>query len=392
VGALKVLVLYNRYRHHVHGEEVVVGNQVQTLRRYGVDALLHTHTSEGLQDSILKRCAAGAASLYNPLSQLRVEKMLASWRPDVLHVHNLYPWISPSALVAATRKRVPVVMTVHHYGLTCPVLTHFRDGKVCTACVGSREFNCVRHNCRGSAIESAVYALRSTIARRFRFFLDRVTVFVALSGFAKEQLVAAGFPRERIAVQPNMIGATQELSEAENRDYVGYVGRITPEKGVDTLCEVALAVGLPLRVAGDASGWPKLVHANQDRVQFVGVLRGERLAQFYRGARFIVVPSRWWEVCPMVVLEAMSHGCPVIGARVGGLPELIEHNSSGLLFEAGDTQTLGKYMRLLWNDRTLRQRLAREANRCLADRFGEQRYVRDLLAIYRQACEGAIVA
>ena len=382
---MKVLIVYNRYRHRVHGEEVVVDTSMQLLRDHGVDVSLHVRSSEGLEHSPWNKLLAGVAGIYNPASRRRLSAELKARRPDVVHAHNLYPWISPAALIAAKRADVPVVMTVHHYGLTCPVLTHFRHGHVCTDCVTSNELSCVRNNCRDSHIESALYALRAAVARRMRWFLDHVSVFIALSEFSKRQLVAAGFPAERIVVRPNMVNVMAAPPAFTEGDYVAYAGRITYEKGVDLLCDAARTANLPLRIAGDASGWPHLQNKHADHVKFEGVLRDAALDSFYRNARMLVVPSRWWEVCPLVVLEAMNMGVPVLAARTGGLPEMIEDGVSGVLFAPGQRSDLVGKMRELWNDAPLRRRCVDAARIRVAEKYGAETYFSDLMSIYSLA-------
>jgi len=389
---MKVLLVYNRYRHRVHGEEVVVDSTLQLLRERGVDASLHVRSSEGLADAGLKKAAAAIASIYNPASRRRLSAELATLRPDVVHAHNLYPWISPSALIAAKRAGVPVVMTVHHYGLTCPVLTHFREGRPCTDCLTGSEFSCVRHNCRNSIVESSLYALRTAVARRMRWFMDHVAVFIALSEFSKRQLVSAGFAADRIMVRPNMLNPLTSAgtnTPVAGGGYVAYIGRITVEKGVDLLCDAANRANLPLRVAGDTSGWPGLTAKYDRGVEFDGILHGEALISFYRNARFVVVPSRWWEVCPLVVLEAMHLGVPVLAARIGGLPEMVEDGVSGLLFEPDNCRDLADKMQRLWNDAPLRSRLIAAAQHRIRQKYDAAPYFSDLMSIYSRARENS---
>src|SRR5262249_4100438 len=158
--------------HRVHGEEAVVDNTTRLLQVAGVDVVSFTRSAEDLPKATFGKLAAGLTGIYNPLTQRQLSVRLRKERPDVVHAHNLYPWISPSALVAANRAGVPTVMTIHHYGLTCPVLTHFRRGAVCEDCVTGSESRCVRHNCRNSVVESVAYALRAVVARKMQWFRD----------------------------------------------------------------------------------------------------------------------------------------------------------------------------------------------------------------------------
>lgn len=386
---VKLLVVYNRYRHRVHGEEFVVENTNRLLRERGAEVAMFTRSSEGLEHSRWDQIRAGAASIYNPVTRRQLAAALQAHRPDVVHVHNLYPWISPSALVAARDAGIPVVMTVHHYGMTCPVLTHYRDGHPCVACPTHGVARCVLNNCRHSIGQSTIYAIRSAVAQHMRWFTDDVTTYIALSEFAKAQLVGAGFASERIAVRPNMINMTPAMPPADfdrSGDYVAYVGRLTVEKGVDLLCDASAIAGLPLRIAGDATHWPG-ARSPPQAVSYQGVLLGEQLHDFYRGARFIVVPSRWWEVCPLVVLEAMNLGVPVIAARIGGLPEMVSDGVTGLLFTAGNSNDLARQMLHLWHNPEMRQRFARAGRQRLEEKYGAGPYVDDLLTIYSRAVQ-----
>jgi glycosyltransferase involved in cell wall biosynthesis len=173
-------------------------------------------------------------------------------------------------------------------------------------------------------------------------------------------------------------------------NYVAYVGRITFEKGVDILCDAARISGLPVHVAGDISGWPELatLHSGSAAIVFRGVLQGGELEAFYRDARYLVVPSRWWEVCPIVVLEAMNYGCPVLAAEAGGLPELVDDGHTGVLFKRGDHVDLANKMRGLWDNESLRTRISAAARASVCARFSEHPYRADLLAIYQRAIAG----
>jgi glycosyltransferase involved in cell wall biosynthesis len=382
---MKIMVVYNSYRHRVHGEQVVVDTTNRLLLDAGHDVRLFSSSSEGLSQTRMKQLLAAAAGVYNPRSERRLFKKLCAFRPDVVHMHNLYPWISPSALVSASRTGTPSLFTVHHYGLTCPILTHFRSGNICTACLSTGEGSCIRNNCRGSLLESGAYALRAFAARKMRWFLDRVVIFIALSQFAKNQLVSAGFPESKIAVRPNMVRLAPATIVDRRGDYVAYVGRVTPEKGVDLLCEAAARSKLPLAIAGDATGWPELTRIYSSQVTFRGILRGPTLERFYRNARFLVVPSRWWEVCPIVALEAMNFGCPVLAANVGGLPEIVDEGRAGVLFQSGDSVDLAEKMGRLWEDNDLRVRVASAAKLRVETKYSERPYLEDLLAIYQRA-------
>jgi glycosyltransferase involved in cell wall biosynthesis len=387
---MKLLQVYNDYRSNCGGEKTVVHMIASLVEKHGGTARLVTRTSKGLDNSLPAKIRGFVGGTYNPRARREMARILDSERPDVVHVHNLYPLFSPSVLVACRRAGLPVVMTHHNYVLTCPTVGHLHKGRVCEKCQGGREHWCVLQNCRGNLAESAAYALRSAVARKLRFFHDNVTVHMVLSNFAKRRLVRAGFEESRIAVLPNMVEFTSEAVERtrEAGSYVAYSGRMAAEKGVEVL--LAAAAQLPevaFRLAGDGPLLEALQRSAPPNVRFVNRLDRAEMTSFYRGARFLVTPSLWFEGCPLVVSEAMSHGLPVIASRIGGLPEFVDEGETGLLFEPGNSEELTQKIRLLWdNPQRCRQMGAAGREKAIRE-YGETIYYQRLMAIYDRASQ-----
>jgi glycosyltransferase involved in cell wall biosynthesis len=385
-NALKLLQVYNEYRSLCGGEGTVVQAIAALVERRGGTARLLTRSSKGIDQSLSQKVRAFASGIYNRAAYDEMAKTLAADRPDVVHVHNLYPWFSPSVLVACRRAGVPVVMTAHNYLLTCPITNHLYRGRVCEKCFGGREYWCVLRNCRGNRAESLAYAVRSFTARKLRFFHRYVTVLIVLSDFAKQRLIAAGFDARRIVVLPNMVELGPEHNGAPPGTYAAYAGRVTTEKGVDLLLDAAARLpDVTLRLAGDERLAAGLMSAAPPNAQFVGRLGPQQIADFYRGARFLVVPSKCYEGCPLVVSEAMSHSLPVIASRMGGLPELIDDGQTGLLFEPGNLDQLTDKIRLLWQDPDLCRRMGAAGREKASREYSEDAYYRRLMSVYENA-------
>lgn len=385
---MKLLQVYNDYRTFCGGEGTVVQMIDALLKKHGVEAELLTRSSKGLDQSFVAKIRAFFSGIYNRSSYRDMVKRLRADRPDVVHVHNLYPLISPSVLVACRHEGVPVVMTSHNYMLTCPVVNHLHQGSVCEKCVGGREYNCLLQNCRGNRAESLAYMTRSIVARKFRWFRDYVTIHIMLSEFAKRRLVKEGFDGERIVVLPNMVELSHHSQDRAPGNYVAFSGRMMPEKGVDVLLEAARRLpDVPFRLAGDGSILDELKAVAPPNVQFMGRLGPKEMAAFYREARFLVVPSKWFEGCPLVVSEAMSHGLPVVASRIGGLPEFVEEGTTGYLFEPGNAGELTDRIRSLWADPEHGQRLGEAGRQKAIREYDEQRYYERLMSIYHRAIE-----
>lgn len=275
-------------------------------------------------------------------------------------------------------------MTCHDFRLTCPVATHLSQGLECTRCARGATHWCALNNCRGNVAESIAYAVRGAIAHTFSLFRENVSVFITPSAMLRDHMVRlGGFDANQFVVVPNMVDTVEEPCDPGTGSYVAYAGRVAPEKGVDTLLEAAAICGLPLHVAG-AHG-PGGLNTHGANVIWRGVLGSASLAAFYRGARFVVTPSRWREAFGLVAAEAMMHGLPVVASRMGALPELVEDGQTGLLFETGDANALAESMASLWHDTERCRRMGRAARAKALKAYTSAKYYKNLLRVYEHA-------
>jgi glycosyltransferase involved in cell wall biosynthesis len=274
-------------------------------------------------------------------------------RPDVVNVHNLYPFISPAALRECKKAGIPVVMTIHNFRLMCPTGLFMRYGKPCELCLQKgNEWGCVRYNCEQSILKSVGYAARNAVARIKRHYLDCVDVFACITDFQRQKLIAAGFPKEKLTVIPNSIDLVGDRDSNTEGSYIAYSGRISWEKGVDLIMEVARRhPKLQFRLAG-AVREKELVENLPENVSLMGYLSGEELNRFYNGAKFFVMASRWYEGFPMTILETAQFGKPMVAPDHGGFTEIIGKGGDaiGRLFIPGDIDSLEKEVVGLWNN------------------------------------------
>jgi glycosyltransferase involved in cell wall biosynthesis len=327
---------------------------------------------------------AFVGGLYAAGAVREFEEVLRARRPDLVHVHELYPLISPWILPRCTRAGVPVVMTCNDFRLSCPVATHYLRGEACYRCVGGREYWGVLRNCRDSVPESVAYSLRNASARVFGLF-DNVDRFIAISDFQRDFMVSRlGFPPDRVAVNYCAISLpAQPVDDPSQGSYVGYAGRFVHEKGVEVMIEACRLAGLPMRFAGDAPAHPAV--RPEDRASFVMTKSPAELAQFYRGARVIVVPSIWNEAFGIVAAEALSHGVPVVASRIGGLNTTVADGEAGLLAEPGNAADFAEKIRRIWDDPALARRLGRGARDYMQRQFSYSAHFARLMAVYGEA-------
>ncbi|MFT5522762.1 MAG: glycosyltransferase involved in cell wall biosynthesis [Pirellulaceae bacterium] len=385
---MKLLQVFNQYRTLFNGEATVVDRVTDLVEANGGECRVMSRSSVGIDHSVLKKFSAFWNGLYSRKSYVEMKNVIAEYQPDIVHAHNLYPLFSPSVLVAAREENIPVVLTVHNHGLTCPRSDHLNKGKICEKCVGGKEYNCVLQNCRENILESVAYAARATIARKFKLFTDNVTTVIALSTFARERFQNYGFRDDQISVLPNLFASPVDdnLDLAVERSFVGFAGRLSPEKGTSCLARAShLIPEIPIRLAGDGVEKTKLESQVGSNVTFLGRCNQDEMNSFYRQARFIVVPSLCFEMCPLVIVEAMSHGIPVIASRIGGLSEIVRDGETGLLFEPDNEAELARRIRQLWNDGDLYKQLSVNAREFASGELGDDVYYQKLIQIYEAA-------
>ena len=384
-GSMKVLQVHNRYRVR-GGEDTTFDATFGLLQRRSVAVCALVRDSRSIPDSPCARAAAFLTGIYSRSALKATVGLLEKERPDVVHVHNLYPLLSPSVLVACRRARVPVVMRCPNFRLICPTGELFSHGEVCERCLGGREYMCILRNCREDILESVAYAVRCMAARKLHWFTDNVAVFVSPSDFVKRRLADAGLNPDRLVVLPHFVSLPHGAADPVSGDYAAYVGRVTVEKGVEALLQAARQCPeLPVRIAGDHSLRADLLAAAPRNVQFVGRLEREEVAQFYRKARFLVVPSLSLETFSLVAAEAMAHGLPVLASRIGGLPEVVDDGVTGLLFEPGNAEELSGLMRCLWRDAALCARLGQAGRQKAMREYAEDVHYARLIGVYEKA-------
>ena len=372
---MKVLVVHNRYRQR-GGEERAVELQLAALERAGIehDALFRNSAAAG-------RARAARAMLAGGERPDEVGRAVRRLGATVVHVHNMNPLFGARALEAARAAGARVVLHLHNFRLFCSIAVAFRDGHTCFRCRGRFTLPGALLNCRGSAAESAVYA--ASLARHQPAALDAVDRFVTPSRFAAAQLRRLGLP-DRVEVLPNYLPEAEFAadSRAAEGGYALAAGRLAVEKGYRHAIEAAALAGVPLRIAGDGPEMGRLrelAAAEAAPVDFVGAVAPARVRELLRGAAMAVVPSVGPDVMPYAALEAMAVGVPVVAARSGSLPEIVGEERC---VARRDPLALAGAMTGLWDDPEARAGAGAAGLARARERFGEERYVRDLRALY----------
>jgi glycosyltransferase involved in cell wall biosynthesis len=333
--------------------------------------------------------AAAFAAIWSREASRRLGAFVAEVRPDVAHLHNVAYHLTPSVVAALARAGVPAVMTLHDYNLLCPNHYFYSQDEICYRCAEGKYFSCLSRRCiKGRLGPSAVGYLAHLVARRTKVYRKLACLLVP-SRFLAEKVLAAGYDEAAVTLLPPAVNV-RAREPAHKEKYFLYAGRLAPQKGVDVLVQAAALAGpeVRLRLAGAGPEEEPLRRLAADyapgRVEFLGRLGAPRLAEEMASARAVVVPSRWPENTPAVILEAFAAGAPVVAARVGGVPEMVAEDVEGLLFEPEDVRGLAAILERLAGDARAAARLGRAGQKRLARDFSFAAHVDRLLEIYRE--------
>jgi glycosyltransferase involved in cell wall biosynthesis len=352
------------------------------LRRQGHAVREYTQDNRELASGASPRIAI--ETVWSARSARMLRQVLREFRPDVAHFHNTFPLISPSAYYACQAAGVPVVQTLHHYRWGCPKATFYRDGHVCEDCLGKpMAWPAAVHGCyRGSRPTSAVIGLMNATHRLIGTWQTRVDRYIALSQFQRTRLIATGLPATRIAVKANFVEPDPGASDC-HQAFMLFVGRLIPEKGIHTLLRAwrMLDGTVPLKIVGD--GPPPGVLS--DGIEWLGRRPHAEVEDLMGRAAALLVPSEWYEPFGLVAIEALARGTPVIAARAGALPEIVEHGRTGLLFTPASADELAAHVRWAATNSSQLAELGRAARRAFETRYTAATNYANLIDIYRQA-------
>jgi glycosyltransferase involved in cell wall biosynthesis len=361
---VRILVVHNRYRSgQPSGENAVVDQETALLTEAGHEVdHFERHSDDIAEMSIVDKVLVPLRVPWNSAVRTALTERLRVVSPDVVHVHNTFPLLSPAVLAACTDVGVPVVATLHNYGLTCAPGTLYRDGRICTDCVGAQPIPAVRHGCyRGSA--AATLPLAVGMAANRRRWATSVTRFFCISAAQRDVLVRAGLPAEKLTVKHNVVPDTGPRRTGPG-EHVLFLGRLTEEKGVRQLMAAwdTADLPVPLVIAGagpladEVTAWA----AGRDDVHYLGLRDRAECQALTARAVAVVAPSTWLETFGLVVVEAMAAGVPAVASAHGAFVELVDDGETGLLHRPGDPASLADALRAI-TDPTRNERLGAAA-------------------------------
>lgn len=379
------ILLVNKYYYRRGGDCIVTMGLEELLRAHGHNVAVFAMDYPDNLDNPWKKYWPTNMSILKtftrPFGDKEVKqkfgRLLDVFQPDVVHLHNIHTQLSPVIAQIAHDRSIKVFWTLHDTKLVCPCYTCMRNGKWCEECFTDKTA-VIKHKCMPGSIPGSVIGYLEQ-AKWNREVLEMYTTkFLPPSQFMADTCIRGGYSPEKFEVLCNFIDVDKVKNpNFEKGDYYIYVGRVTEVKGIRTLCEAASKLPYKLKVIGGGDILDEMKEKYPE-VEFLGQKDWTDFRSVLEGSKFMVLPSEWSENNPLTVIEAQSLGTPVLGARIGGIPELIEDGVSGMTFESGNVSDLKNMIQKMWNASFDYVQLAKSS----VNRYSSEAYYKKLMDIY----------
>lgn len=359
------------------------------LKSHGHRVIRYTVHNDSVEGK--GRAGLAASTVWNRESYRTVRDIVRAEKPDVAHFHNTFPLISPSAYYAARSEGAAVVQTLHNYRLLCLNAMFYRDGHLCEDCLGKpAPWPGVAHSCyRNSRTASAAVATMLSVHRGMKTWTDKVDAYITLTEFARNKLVGSGMPAGKVLIKPNFVVDDPGPGDGKG-GYFFFVGRLSPEKGIETMISAwkRLGVSAPgLKIAGDGplAEEVRMAASRVPQIEYVGVQSKAAVLELMKSAKALIVPSKWYEGFPMVIAEAYSAGLPVIASNLGGMSSIVLNGKTGLHFEPGDADDLTECLLRASKEPELLDAMRPAVRQEFLDRYSAEKSYARLEEIYASA-------
>jgi len=331
-------------------------------------------------------------SIYSFKIKKQMALFLSETKPDIVHLNNIHSHLTPSIIDSINNAQIPIIWTLHDFELICPNIHFLNNGKVCEDCKVTKYYMATINRCKKNSFSASLMASIKSTAHYSLNIKNKISSFITPSQFMKNKFIEYGWPSDKFYHMRNFLPKEKNINNVPFNDdsYIIYFGGLNKWKGVWTLLKAAkyikdikiifLGEGLERRIMEEYAHNNDIIN-----VSFLGHLSGNELSSFIAGAEFSIVPSECYENCPFSILESYSFGVPVIGANIGGIPELIENGKTGFLFKSGDALELSEKIKTLYQSPELVDEFSNNAKKFSEDNFSSVQYYNALLNIYQTA-------
>lgn len=363
------------------------------------DKNIKTDCKEYFVDSIDLNNASKLKALdviYSKKNKKKMEEALDEFKPDIVHLNNFQRQLSESIIEAIKERDIPIVFTAHDLESICPAITMLDSNKeICELCKKGKFINCIKKKCiKNSSLKSILGAIEGKYYRLKKVYNKKISYIITPSNFYRQKLIEDGISEQKIKVIYNFIDVNKYDIEIKDNGYGLYFGRLSKEKGILNLIEAFSKIqGKKLYIAGDGPERgiiEKIIkERNLDKnIKLLGYLSQNEVKNYIKNARFVVAPSIWYENCPYSILETQAIGKPIIGANLGGIPELVQDKQNGLIYSYNSIDELETKMKFLFENKELAEQYGRNAKEYAKKRYSKENYYNNIMKIYKEILRG----
>ena len=385
---MRILLAHNDYL-LPGGEDVVFQLEKKLLLSYDneIDEII---ISNQQITNTFSKLVAGIKSLYNPATEKLLKAKITKFKPDVIHVHNFFPLLSPSIFYAAAKNNIPVVLTLHNYRLICSNALFLRNEKVCTKCLHKRiAFPAIYHRCyRNSHLQSLASVMTFSTHNLLKTWNNKIDKFIVLSNFAKKKFVSSkiNINEDNIIVKPNFV-YDQGISQQKRQDFYLYVGRLSKEKGIDVMLNAFSQIDYKVKIIGDGPFKDKVEEfvKKRDNIEYLGYLDRTEIYNQLKISKALISPSIIFEGLPLTIIESFSTGTPVITSDIGAMGEMVNDGVDGLKFKVNDSSSLIQKLRQFEEELSGSDLVYKNARDAYVKNYSPENNYDQLLRIYKLA-------
>lgn len=358
-------------------------NAASPFENYFVDSI------DYYEKNIFKKMHYASKVIYSIEAKKKIGRLIRDTNPELVHLQNFYHQLSPSILHEIKKYNLPVVFTAHDLKLLCPNYQMLCKGEICEKCKGHKYYQCVLNRCLKDSTAASLVSMAEMYFHQMLKSYDNIDIIITPSAFYRSKFIEFGFSPEKVVHIPNFIETQRYKPNYCSNGYIAYFGRLSKEKGILTLIKAMKEIkNTELYIIGDGPLRAEIEkyteEAGMGNVKLLGFKSGEELDSLIRNCYFTVLPSEWYENAPLSVLEAMACGKAVIGADIGGIPELVQHGRTGLIFESKNSEQLSEQLNDLCTHPQRVMEMGREARRRVEREFGENEHFEKIEGIYKR--------
>lgn len=384
---MKILQIHNYYQYS-GGEDVVLKNEFDLLTAHGHEVIQFTKSNTELENySFVEKSKLFFEAAYSNISYNKISELIKRSKPDVCHVHNTMPLISPSVYYACKENNIPVVQTLHNYRLICTNAYLFRDGKVCEECIGKSLYNSVKYGCyRDSKLQTLSLARTLEKNKKWDTWLTKIDSYIALTEFAKNKFIEGGLPVHKLKLKPNFLSEDPGINY-DTQNHFLFAGRLDVTKGINILLDTRNYIEKEIRILIAGDGPLKEEAKRNSNKDYLGQVDQATLKKRIKESIAVIFPSIWYEGMPMLIVEAFACGKPVISSNLGAMAEIIEDGKTGLLFEPGNAADFAEKVNWAYLHKDEMKQMGINARKEYEQKYTANINYKILMEIYIQAIQ-----